>query len=70
MRFGWWLIWCKGGSSVILLAGKISGNSEMKSEVSEVVIAENLALFPSLQVRVIPFVGNDMMECPQSIIGL
>jgi len=70
MRLRWWLIWRKGGSSVIFLAGKTSGNSEMKSGVSEVVIAENLGLFAFLQVRVIPFLGNEMMEFPQSIIAL
>jgi len=70
MRFRRWLIWRKGCSSVIFLAGKTSGNSEMKSGVSEVVIAENLELFPFLQVRVIPVLGNEMMEFPQSIIAL
>jgi len=57
IRLRWWLIWRKGGSSVIFLAGKTSGNSDMKSGVSEFVIAENLALFLFLQVRVIPFSG-------------
>jgi len=69
MRLRWWLIWRKGGSSLIFLAGKTSGNSGMKSGVSEVVIAENVALFPILQVRVIPFLGNEMIEFPQSIIA-
>jgi len=50
---------------VIFLAGKTSGNSEMKSGVSEFVSPENLALFPFLQGRVIPFFGNEMMEFPQ-----
>jgi len=60
MRLGWWLIWHKGSSSVIFLAEKTSANSVMKSEVSEFVIAENLALCPILQVRVIPFIGNEI----------
>ena len=55
---------------MIFLAGKTSENSEIKSGVSEFVIAENLALFPFLQVRVIPFFRNEMMELPQSIIAL
>jgi len=42
----------------------------MKSVVSEVVIARNIALFAFLQVRVIPFLVNEMMEFPQSIIAL
>ena len=70
MRLTWWLIWCKGTTSVIFLAVKTSGDSEMKSGISELVIAENLALFPFLQVRVIPFFKNEMMEFPQSIIVL
>ena len=55
---------------MIFLAGKISGKSKMKSGVSEFVIAENLALFPFLQVRVIPFSGNEMIKFPQSILAL
>jgi len=69
-RLRWWLIWPKGCSSGIFLAGKTSGKSEMKSGVSEVVIGENLAWFPFLQVRVIPPLGNEMMEFPESIIAL
>jgi len=42
----------------------------MKLWVSEFVIEENLALFLFLQVRVIPFCGNEMMEFPHSIIAL
>jgi len=55
MRLRWWLIWHKGGSSVIFLTGKTSANSEMKLGVPVLVIAENVLLFPFLQVRVIPF---------------
>jgi len=55
---------------VILFAGKTSKNSAMESGVSEVVIAENLAMFPFLQVRIIPFLGNEMREFPQWIIAL
>jgi len=62
IRLRWWLIWRKGGSAVIFLAGKTSGNSEMESGVSEFIIVENLVLFPLLQGRVIPFFGKEMME--------
>ena len=51
------------------MAGKKSRNWEMKLEVFEFVIAENLAWFPFLQVRVIPFLGNEMMDFLQSIIA-
>src|ERR1700744_1836883 len=70
IRLRWWLIWRKGGSSVIFLEGKTSGNSEMKSGVSGFVMAENLVLLAFLQVRVIPFTGKEMMVFPQSIIAL
>ena len=70
IRLRWWLIWHRGGSSVIFLEGKTSGNSEMKSGVSDFVMAENLVLFAFLQVRVIPFPGKEMMAFPQSIIAL
>ena len=55
---------------MIFLEGKTSGNSEMKSGVSEFVMADNQVLFAFLQVRVIPFSGNEMMAFPQSIIAL
>ena len=70
MRLRWWLIHRKGGSSEIFFAEKTSENLEMKSGVSAFVIAENLALLPCLQVMVIPFFRNEMMEIPQSIIAL
>ena len=52
---------------MIFLAGKISANSEMKSGVSEFAIADKLALFHFLQLRVILFFGDEMMECPPLI---
>ena len=70
LRLRWWLIWRRGGSSVIFFEGKTSGNSEMKSGVSEFVMAEILVLFAFLHVRVIPFSGKDMIAFPQSIIAL
>ena len=70
IRFRWWLIWRRGGSSVIFLEGNTSGNSEMKSGVSEFVMAENLVLFAFLQASGIPFSGKEMMAFPQSIIVL
>ena len=70
IRLRWWLIWRRGGSSVIFLEGNTSGNSEMKSEVSEFVIAESQVLFAFLYVRIIPFSGKEMMAFPQSIIAL
>ena len=55
---------------MIFLEGKTSGNLEMKSGVSDCVMAENLVLFAFLQVRVIPFSGKEKMAFPQSIIAL
>jgi len=70
IRLRSWLIWGKGSSSRRFVYGKTSGNSEKKSWVSEIVIAENLALFPFLQGRVIGFLANEMIESPQMIIVL
>ena len=58
------MIWRRGGSSVIFLEGKTSGNWKMKSGVSVFVMAENLVLFSFLQVTVIPFSGKEMMAFP------
>ena len=55
---------------MIFLEGKTSGNSEMKSGVSEFIMAENLVLFAFLHVRVIPFSGRGMMVFSQAIIVL
>ena len=55
---------------MIFLEGKTSGNLEMKSGVSDFIMAENLVLFAFLHVRVIPFSGKEMMAFPQSIIAL
>ena len=65
-----WLTLRRSGSSVIFLLGNASGNSEMKSGVSELVMALNLVLLALLQVRVILFLGKEIMAFPQSIIAL
>ena len=55
---------------MIFLEGNTSGNSEMKSGVSELVMALNLVLLALLQVRVTPFFGKVIMAFLQSIIAL
>ena len=55
---------------MIFLEGKTSGNSEMKSGVSEFVMEENRVLDALLHLRVIPFSGKEIMAFPQSIIAL
>ena len=55
---------------MIFLVGNTSGNSDMKSGVSELVIALNLVLLTSLQVRVTPFLGKLIIAFLQSIIAL
>ena len=62
MHFFFLLI--KGGSSVIFLEGKTSGNSEMKSGVSGFVMVESRVLFAFLQLSVILFSGKEMMAFP------
>ena len=55
---------------MIFFVGNTSGNSKMKSGVSELVMALTLVLLAFLQVGVAPFLGGVVMAFPQSIIAL
>ena len=54
---------------MIFLVGNTSGNSDMKSEVSELALAPKLVLLAFLLISVTPFVGKVIMAFPQSIIA-